>query len=205
MKCPMSRAAVLLLSLALAAPAAAQSAVPAVALVQPPPPPSKQKSHTTARLLSVGGTFAGWGLMLGGFWGENVALFYGGQAVSGIGPSTAHLFYTGETTHGLVTSAIRVGALAAADIGAGLIIGCIPNEAIGGGNSNQDPDCGTGASVMLLSGLSVAAALGLYDWWDSGRSADRYNAKHGVSMTFAPITITGLDATAHGLALLGQF
>jgi len=162
---------------------------------------TRPKSRETARILSVGTTFLGWAVMGAGVGFESVGMFFGGQVLSGIGPSTAHLLYTGEVGHGLLFSGIRVSALLAADAALAWGLGCALDAQT---SERSDSDCGTGSGALLLAGLGVAAAFGIYDWYDSGRSADRYNAAHSLRLSLAPLHLRDAE-DARGLALVGRF
>ncbi len=165
------------------------------------------KSPTVARTLAVGTTLAGYGMVVGAFFldgGAMPVLFYSGQVVAAFGPSAGHV-YAGETKHALVFSGIRAGALLAANVGVGLLASCVPSEAIGGG-SDDTSDCeGDGGGYLLLGGLAVAAGFGLYDWYDSGRAAHRYNRQRATNLQATISPLIDSRRGSYGLAIGGAF
>jgi hypothetical protein len=148
------------------------------------------KSPGTALAWAIGSTFAGWGITLGGLYGENVALFILGEAVSAFGPSAGH-FYAGEVGHGLATSVIRGGALFAADV---IVVLAFEDD--------FDQNSGEG---FFLGSLAVAAGLGLYDWIDAPRAARRANERNGFVLGFAPMAPDRDGHPTLGFALVGKF
>ncbi|MEZ4399316.1 MAG: hypothetical protein R3B06_04815 [Kofleriaceae bacterium] len=187
---------------------ALQPALHAIMMRPPPPPPPSGKSPGLAVGLAVGTTFVGYAAVVGGAYIDNgafVPLFFGGQAIAAVGPSAGHL-YAGEVSHALLFGGIRAGALMVADLGVGLALGCAIGDSIDDSSSNGD--CGSGATALMLGGLGVAAAFGLYDWLDAAPAARRANqrARDRAGLTAVSIIPT-VDRTrgSTGLALTGAF
>jgi hypothetical protein len=160
------------------------------------------RSPAVARTLAIGTTLLGYGIMASSWFADDADLSLGlilsGQAVTAVGPSVGH-FYAGETTHGLVYSGIRAGALLVADIGVFVVLACD----IGGGEGSN---CSSATGpVLFFGGLAVAAGFGLYDWFDAGDAARRANGKRAVTSQAMFMPIVDHKRGTLGLAFGASF
>jgi hypothetical protein len=149
-------------------------------------------SPTGALAWSIGGTLAGVGVTAGGIEAQSGEIFLGGELILAVGPSAGH-FYAGETSHGLVVSGLRAGAIALFDYGVGASVGC-------GIDDHSTNDCADGPAVAAIAGLAAVAGLTIYDWIDAPRAAHRAAAR-ASDLTIAPLA----DRRGAGLAIVGRF
>ena len=139
--------------------------------------PAGPKSPGVAFAWAFGATLVGWGMAGTGIAIENAGLFFLGEAVSAVGPSAGH-FYAGESSHGIMGSVVRGIGLLSADIGLVMAF----QGSFDGSSSSEDS-----GAVLFYTGLAVSAGLGLYDWIDAPRAAQRANSRAVLELGLAPL------------------
>ena len=154
------------------------------------------KDGTTATLLAIGGTAAGFGLIALGGQSDTEGLALLGVGVMAVGPSAGH-FYAGETGHGLVTSGIRAGGMVATAVGFSMSFCLFDCEA-------RDQTERHNGELLMLTGLGVYAATTLYDLVDAHQAVARVNKRHIEAATAALIT-TPDGHRAPALVVAGTF
>ncbi len=204
-------AAALLLS---AATASAQPAMTAP-MAQPyyqsqPPPVPEAKNESTATMLAIGTTLAGFALTAAGAEHEEGGVVLGGMAMMLIGPSAGH-FYAGENSHAVKMTLLRTGAALVLGIGLvqyTVVADCavaVDQYGNGGSCGPSHDDRETGRKMAWVGGATLVAAT-LYDLWDAHNAAHRTNVREARRWTFGPSMMAGASGTnAPGLTLGGQF
>jgi len=164
-----------------------------------------EKRRETAQLLSGGGAGVSSALVLAGFMlasnGEvvNQPLFYAGLGSSLVTPALGE-WYAGEWfTPGM---AIRIAA-------GGLATFALRHEQTTvtcDTATSSDQKCNqlTGGGIALLGVAAIAYVGGVwYDALDAGDAVDRYNQRHGFTVT--PTVVPGPAGAAPGVSLAGYF
>jgi hypothetical protein len=204
----LAAAAALAVTVIAAAPAAHAQApgetAPMAPLPPPPAPaPEDAKNGTTAVLLSLGGTAAGFGLMAlaGDQRDPDTATTLGltGFAVFTLGPSFGR-WYAGHAfwTTGL---SLRTGGVAAAMLGA---IIAFNTCGIDTGTCNNNGD--NIGSALLIGGALLFVGGGIYDIAVAPGEVTDWNRAHARSLSIAPTALRDARGdTAPGLALVGSF
>jgi hypothetical protein len=165
-------------------------------------PAAPARSESTATLLAVGATAAGFGLLAlathrdGGDDTLTSALAWSGLGLVVVGPSAGHI-YAGEGGHALGFSALRLGSLAA--LGVGLIASLNECDVVG---PCQDGSKG-GARALMAAGAIGYVGLTIYDIHDASAAVRRASAR-ALALTPAPLRTPG-GRTAPGLVLAGSF
>ncbi|MFN0252145.1 MAG: hypothetical protein ACKV2T_35040 [Kofleriaceae bacterium] len=172
---------------------------------QPPQPmlDLNLKSAGTALLWSVGTTLAGVVMISAAFEEESEGLLLLGTGLALVGPSAGHI-YAGEGGRALKGSLLRAGGLLVFTLGA------IESE-------NQEYDCydsyycedssdSDGEAAMWIGGLLVVGST-LYDFYDSGRAAHRYNdRRRKAAYQFAPTMMSKAGGGfTPGVGVTGSF
>lgn len=156
-------------------------------------PTSEEKSASTAVILSIGVPVLGAAATFGSH-GNGGAILFGVNAMF-FGPSLGR-WYAGESGGG--TLAIRGAGILA--LGAGVIgmYGISESDC----RANDQP-CHSPAPFQALAIGGAAAILGTwaYDVVQAKRGVDRWNVRHGASVT--PALVGGTDAP--GFVVSGQF
>lgn len=158
-----------------------------------------RKSEATATWLSIGATALGLGAIALGGESRNEALAWAGVAGVFVGPSAGHI-YAGEGGHAVKMSLLRAGGVVVLAVGA---LSAHSEPACIDYCGYDDDDSEANAAIWLGGALFVGATL--YDFWDAGRAARRYNEKHQASYMFAPTMMSSPHGAAPGLSLAGQF
>lgn len=179
-------------------------------IAMPLPAPAiegRTKSESTATMLSLGTTAAGFALVAAAGKGDEGS---GGLATLGvlailIGPSAGHI-YSGETGHAVGMSLLRGGSAIA------FLVGVIkatmtysPAESSSdcidwcGGSSDHDD----GKTLMWVGGLTWVAAT-VYDIIDAPRAARRRNTKERAYQV-QPMFVGTANNKAPGIGFSGKF
>ena len=139
---------------------------------QPPQQPMldlQLKSSGTALLWAVGTTVAGIAMIGAAFDEESEGLLLLGAGLTLVGPSAGHI-YAGEGGHALKASLLRAGGLLVFTLGA---VEYDSYECYDAYYCEEDND---GEAAMWIGGLIVVGST-LYDFYDAGRAANRYNER----------------------------
>ena len=191
------RRSVLVLALVLASHVA--SAQPALTPpIAPPPPPAavEAKDPSTAVLLSIGITTAGYVTL---FSADNENLQLLGFAATYLGPSTGQ-WYAGQV--GGLGLGLRAAGFVSAVYGFSQILESECDD-IDGDCSGSDA-AGSRGALFLWTGAGLWVGSSIYDVVLAKRAADSWNARHNVNL--APMMTS--DASGHkspGLVLTGRF
>jgi hypothetical protein len=150
---------------------------------QPPQQPMldlQLKSSGTALLWSLGTTVAGIAMIGAAFDEESEGLLLLGAGLTLVGPSAGHI-YAGEGSHALEASLLRAGGLLIFTLGA--IEYDSYDDCYDYYYCEDDND---GEAAMWIGGLIVVGSA-LYDFYDGGRAANRYNdRKRKAAYQFSP-------------------
>jgi hypothetical protein len=169
----------------------------AVAHAEPADADAAYRSPATASLLSIGG-FAASGLtMMAGLaldGGPGGGLIVIGAASLLITPSIGQFYSGNYLSAGLLT---RLAGTAAMALGGYLVIRSFDFDV-------HDDDSGEAAGSLLFAGGGIAFLTGaIIDVTFAGTAAERWNAKHGI--TVAPTAIATPSGTTAALGLSGRF
>ncbi|MBA3457885.1 MAG: hypothetical protein H0T42_32685 [Deltaproteobacteria bacterium] len=160
------------------------------------------KKPGTAQLLAVGATGLGLLTMFAGADDENEELVLLGLGMTLIGPSAGHI-YAGEKGHAVKMTLLRAGGLATFVWGAvkqsESAYDCIDYC------YEEDNDSSEGEAAMYIGGAVFVVGT-LYDLYDSGRAARRYNEKAARALTVGPTMMSSAKGgQSPGVALSGNF
>ena len=158
------------------------------------------KRPGTAQALAVGVTGLGLVAIFAGADDNNEELALAGLGMTLIGPSAGHI-YAGENGHALKMTLLRTGGLLT------FIWGAV--------KQNSSYDCidycyedtsdNEGETAMYVGGAVFVLGT-LYDIYDSGRAARRYNEKAARALTVGPTMMSAANGgTSPGVALSGRF
>jgi hypothetical protein len=195
----------LLVHLSIASIAAAQPALtPSVTPVtqqQPVAPEVDEKSPSTAVLLSLGVTTAGYITL--GTAGSSTMQWVG---VAGIffGPSTGQ-WYAGELG-GLGMGARALGAVSAIYGFSQMLdseTDCIAGDPGCADEQARAKAAGRRGSFFFFTGAGLWIGSTIYDVVLAKRAADRYNARHAMNLT--PVVLGDAGHRMPGLVLTGRF
>lgn len=155
------------------------------------------KNPGTAQLLAVGATGLGLLAVYAGADDNNGELALAGAALTLVGPSAGHI-YAGENAHAVKMTLLRTGALLTFAYGAAkstegdCIDYCYDNN-----NSDGDAAMYLGGAVFVIGTL--------YDLYDSGSAARRFNEK-AAKLTLGPTMMSSAKGgSSPGVALSGSF
>lgn len=166
------------------------------------PPPQADvkplKSESTATWLAIGTTALGLGMIAAAAEDGNDGLGFAGLAVGLIGPSAGHI-YAGENGHALRMSLLRAAGFAT------LIYGIIESESAYDCIDYCYEDTRNDGETAMWVGGAVLVGATLYDFYDAGRAARRFNEKQQRSYMVAPTMMSSGGRTSPGFALSGQF
>jgi len=158
------------------------------------------KRPGTAQALAVGVTGLGLVAILGGADDNNEELALAGLGMMLIGPSAGHI-YAGENGHALKMTLLRTGGFLTFLWGAvkqTSSYDCIDY-------CYEDTSDNEGETAMYLGGAVFVLGT-LYDIYDSGRAARRYNTKAARALTLGPTMMSAAQGqTSPGVALSGSF
>ncbi len=161
------------------------------------------KSESTATLLALGTTAAGFAAMYAAADSKIDGLGQAGALLALIGPSAGHI-YAGENGHAVKMSLLRGAGVTVMMVGllsmfsAGKPCGdCVP--------TNHDDNTTTGEKMMIAGGLTFAIATA-YDLFDAHRAARRANERAQPKMwTLVPSALAASGTIAPALTLSGRF
>lgn len=195
------RRSLLVLALLLASHvAAAQPALTPPSLTQPTPPPpaapaADAKDASTAVLLSLGITTAGYVTLIAS---DNHDLQLLGFAATYLGPSTGQ-WYSGQV--GTLGLGLRAAGFVSMVYGFAELLQSECDEIDGPcPNSNSDAI----GSALMLTGAGLWVGSSIYDVVLAKRAADSWNARHSVNL--APMMTSDAAGTkTPGLVLTGRF
>ena len=159
------------------------------------------KSESTATVLAIGSTAAGFGLLALASHSHDDgdltrALDWGGLGLIVIGPSAGHI-YAGEGLHALGFSALRLVSLGA------FVAGVISSLDICDGVVPCQNGSNPGANVLMAAGAIGYVGLTIYDIHGASGAVRRANAR-ALTLAPAPLRTPGGRA-APGLVLAGTF
>ncbi len=156
------------------------------------------KKPGTAQLLAVGATGLGLLTFFAAADDNNEELALVGAGLTLIGPSAGHI-YAGENGHAVKMSLLRTGALLTFIYGA---VKSTEGDCIDYCYENTNNE---GEAAMYLGG-AVFVVSTLYDLYDSGRAARRFNEKAARTLTVGPTMMSSAHGgTSPGVALSGSF
>ncbi len=156
------------------------------------------KNPGTAQLLAVGATGLGLLTFFAAADDNNEELALVGAGLTLIGPSAGHI-YAGENGHAVKMSLLRTGALLT------FIYGAVKSSEGDCIDYCYENDNDEGEAAMYLGGAVFIAGT-LYDLYDSGRAARRFNEKAARTLTVGPTMMSSAKGgTSPGVALSGSF
>lgn len=160
------------------------------------------KSSGTALLWSVGTTVAGVAAIAAAFDKESEGLLLVGAGLTLIGPSAGHI-YAGEGSHALKASLLRAGGVLIFTLGA-IAYDERYNDCYY--DSCYYEENNDGETAMWIGGLIVVGST-LYDFYDAGRAANRYNDRKRKAMyQFSPTMMsTRGGGYTPGVGVTGSF
>ncbi len=156
------------------------------------------KNPGTAQLLAAGATGLGLLTFFAAADDNNEELALVGAGLTLIGPSAGHI-YAGENGHAVKMSLLRTGGLLT------FIYGAVKATAGDCIDYCQETTNGEGEAAMYLGGAVLVVGT-LYDLYDSGRAARRFNEKAARTLTVGPTMMSSAKGgTSPGVALSGSF
>jgi len=171
---------------------------PPIAALTRPATVREIKKPGTAQLLAVGATGLGLLAVFGGADDNNEELALAGAALTLIGPSAGHI-YAGENGHAVKMTLLRTAGLLTFAWGA---VESTQGDCI---DYCYEDDSSEGETAMYLGGAVFVIGT-LYDLYDSGRAARRYNEKAARALTLGPTMMSSArGGTSPGVALSGSF
>ncbi len=173
------------------------------AYAQPPVQPQldlELKSPGTAMLWSVGTTVAGIVAIGAAFDQESEGLLLLGAGLTLVGPSAGHI-YAGEGSHALKGTLLRAGGIVVFTLGA---VANSSNDCYDAYSCNDSAN--DGETAMWIGGL-IFVGSALYDFYDSGRAATRYNEKRRrAAYQFSPTMMSKAGGgVTPGVGVTGTF
>jgi len=182
-------------------------APPPAELAMPLPPPEvpDPKSESTATMLAVGTTAAGFALFAIGVHGGREGS--PGMATLGvlsaiIGPSAGHI-YAGETGHAVGMTVVRGAGLIAFAVGAIGMTSTTVADCIDCAPTHAHDDKASSERLMWIGGVAFVAST-IYDIVDAPRAARRRNDKTKL-VTFAPTVVGTSTGIVPAVGINGRF
>ncbi len=158
------------------------------------------KRPGTAQALAVGVTGLGLVAIFAGADDNNEELALAGVGMTLIGPSAGHI-YAGENGHALKMTLLRTGGLLT------FIWGAVKQDSSYDciDYCYEDTSDNEGETAMYVGGAVFVLGT-LYDIYDSGRAARRYNERAARALTVGPTMMSAANGgTSPGVALSGRF
>lgn len=156
------------------------------------------KNPGTAQLLAVGATGLGLLTFFAAADDNNGELALVGAGLTLIGPSAGHI-YAGENGRAVKMTLLRTGGLLT------FIYGAVKSTQGDCIDYCYETNNDEGEAIMYLGGAVFVAGV-LYDLYDSGRAARRFNEKAARTLTVGPTMMSSAKGgPSPGVALSGTF